>query len=215
MRYQSAYHYSGVRGVNCEPPQARSAWIIAPKHSRFRQITAIDVAKFILIVAGFLLFLVGVAHYFTARDVKGWEQREVTITRADVVRIPYKDGVPVFTANIEYSYIENGLVITGNQLSLSKMRFKSPGKVKKEIAAYSVGRTVLAHVSPNRSGKAFLNIIPKKYLYSLIAPGLLLMVISLMISQIQLLKKMRSDRKAWRFGEFEAPVLQPAMVMAR
>ncbi|WP_319412243.1 DUF3592 domain-containing protein [uncultured Cohaesibacter sp.] len=209
MRYQSAYRYPGADHIDRERFKDKASAGGDLKARKSQPVKLIDVVKFALMLVGLALFIVGIAHYFTAQDIKSWHQKEVTITRADVVRLPVADGSPVFTAQVEYEFVHNGELISGNKLSLTKIRSKSPGVVKKEIAAYWEGRTVLAHVNPQQSDENFLKSNPLAYIFWLIAPGLVLMFASLLISQIQYRRRMKLQRKAWRFGEFNALVPQP------
>ena len=209
MRYQPAYRYPGLNSSNFAGFNNRSSYSKKAESKKTAPIRSFDILKFLLLIVGFAILLVGIAHFFTAREVKSWDQREVTITRSDVVRLPLADRSPVFTAKIEYQYFEDGKLITGHELTLGKIRSKSPGEVKKKIAAYSIGRTVLAHVNPANADKAFLKSNPLSYVYGLIAPGLVMMLISLMISQVQHMRALETRRKDWRFGEFNALIPQP------
>ncbi|WP_119306074.1 DUF3592 domain-containing protein [Cohaesibacter haloalkalitolerans] len=210
MRYQSAYHYPGSKGIHHATPRDRKAHAVNSRQRSAGRIESFDIIRFSLIMIGLMLFIVGLAHFSSAHTIKGWDQREVTITRADVVRMPYKDRAPVFTAKIEYQFVDNGKLMTGHQLSLMQIRSKSPGQVKRQIAAYSIGRTVLAHVNPQDRTESFLKTNPLTYVYALIAPGLVLMFISLMMAQIQYWRTMKTQRRNWRFGEFNGLVPQPA-----
>jgi hypothetical protein len=210
MRYQSAYHYPGSKGIHHATSRDRKTRAVSSRQSSVGRVGSFDIIRFFLIMTGLLLFIVGLAHFSSAHTIKGWDQREVTITRADVVRMPYKDGVPVFTAKIEYQFVENGKLMTGHQLSFTQIRSKSPGQVKRQIAAYSIGRTVLAYVNPQDGTDAYLKTNPLTYVYALIAPGLVLMFIGLMMVQIQYWRTMKTQRRDWRFGEFNGLMPQPA-----
>ena len=174
------------------------------------QRNSVRLARFLLLVVGLLMLVVGAAHFFTAQTAQNWDQVSATITRSDVVRMKYEDGVPVFTAKIEYQYSKDGRLFTGSRLAVQPIRSQSPGEVKRQIAAYSVGRTVLAHVNPERADKAYLHTNPMAYLYALIIPGLVLLALSLAIGQVQYMHALRQQRKAWRFGEFKGPVARAA-----
>ncbi|WP_180966915.1 DUF3592 domain-containing protein [Cohaesibacter celericrescens] len=206
MRYQPAYVYPGTQRLGRDPIETTTGWQFNRPRFHADQRKSVRLVRFMLVVLGLLLLIVGAAHFFTAHTAKGWEQVSATVTRADVVRMKYEDGTPVFTAKIEYQYTKNGQTFMGDRFSVQPIRSQSPGEVKRMISAYSVGRTVLAHVNPDRPEKTYLTANPESYLYSLIIPGLIMLALSLAIGQAIYMHAERKQRKAWRFGEFNGPV---------
>ncbi|WP_319533338.1 DUF3592 domain-containing protein [uncultured Cohaesibacter sp.] len=205
MRYQPAYIYPGSQKVNRIPVEEPASWQFPSFKFHAHQHSSVRLARFLMIVVGMLLLIVGMAHYFTAYTAKSWDQVSATVTRAEVVRTKMDGGAPVFSAKIEYQYVKDGQTFTGTRVSLRPIRSQSPGEVKRMIAGYEVGRTILAHVNQHKPQKAYLNTHPDLYLYALILPGLLLMALSLAIGQAIYMHKVQQHRKAWRFGEFQAP----------
>ncbi|WP_316858419.1 DUF3592 domain-containing protein [uncultured Cohaesibacter sp.] len=212
MRYQAAYHYPGSRNFHRSTVEKRREFKLRIPSLVGRRPSLIALTKFSLVIAGLFFLLVGMAHFFTAKEAKSWQQLPVTITKAKVVRSGQTDGSPIFMAEIEYQYSQNGKIMKGDRLSLRPIRSKSPGAVKRQIAAYKVGRTVLAHINPAKPAKAYLHTFPETYLYGLIVPGLALLAMGLAIGQIQRFRKMNDEREAWRFGEFRGRVLKPVPV---
>ena len=203
MRYQPAYVYPGTQRVDRNPTETKNRLSVQFPRFHADQRNSVILLRFLIIVLGLLLIIVGAAHFFTAQNAKGWGQVSATITRSDVVRMKYEDGAPVFTAKIEYQYVKDGQLFTANRMAVRPIRSQSPGEVKRTISAYSVGRTVLAHVNPDRPERAFLTTNPEIYVYGFIVPGLLLVVLSLAIGQAISMHSEREQRKLWRFGEFK------------
>lgn len=208
MRYQPAYVYSSARKFEPSVASQKSGWTLHFPRFASDQPRSTVLSRFFLIVVGLAMLVIGLAHFGTAFVAKKWEQTSVTITRAEVVRMPYEDGKPVFTAHIEYQYVQNGVQFKGDRISLHPIRSTSPGDVKREINTYAVGRVVLAHVNPDRPEKAYLTTNPNTYLYSLIIPGLVLIALGLAVGQFHYFKETRRQRKAWRFGEFKKPAMR-------
>ncbi|WP_172891444.1 DUF3592 domain-containing protein [Cohaesibacter sp. ES.047] len=205
MRYQPAYIYPGSQKVNRNPVEISTSWQFPSLKFDVSQHSFVRLARFLMVVFGMLLLIVGMAHYFTAYTAKSWDQVSATVTRAEVVRTKKDSGAPVFSARIEYSYVKDGKTFTGTRVSLRPIRSLSPGEVKRSLAGYAVGRTILAHVNQDRPHKAYLKTHPERYLYGLILPGLLLLALSLAIGQAIYMHTLRQRRKAWRFGDFKAP----------
>ena len=203
MRYQPAYVYPGTQPVARKAMEQKPSWRFEkPRLLDNYEHGSVKLLRFLLIVFGVLLFIVGGAHYFTAQLAQSWEKVTVKITRADVVRLKYADSKPLFTAKLEYTYDIAGKTYTGTRLAVRPMRSQSPGEVKRHLAPYTPGRSVLAHVNPSKPAQAYLTTNPGLYLYSLIIPGLVMMAISLAIGQALYIHAVRQRRKAWRFGEF-------------
>ena len=205
MRYQPAYIYPGTKAIDRRPIEEPSRWQIQLPRLAVDQSKFIRLIRFILILAGFALLVVGVAHFSTAFTAQSWQQVSAVILKSDVVRMNYQDGTPTFTAQIEYQYVMDGTLYTGQRMSVRPIRSQSPGQVKHMIAAYSEGRSILAYVNPERPDKAYLKTNPDTYLYALIIPGLIMVLLSFAIGHAVYSHAERKQRKAWRYGEFKAP----------
>ncbi|TLP47107.1 MULTISPECIES: DUF3592 domain-containing protein [Cohaesibacter] len=203
MRYQPAYIYPGTKGIERQPIKEPARWRLQRPQLSVDQRGSVRLLRFFLVVVGFALFVVGLAHFSTAFTAQNWKQVTAVVMKSDVVRMTYEDGTPVFTADIQYQYLYDGTLYTGQRLSVRPIRSHSPGEVKHQIAAYSVGRTVLAHVNPDRPEKAFLKTNPDSYLYALVIPGLLMILLSVAIGQVIYMHALRKQREAWRYGEFK------------
>nr|WP_321442724.1 DUF3592 domain-containing protein [uncultured Cohaesibacter sp.] len=203
MRYQPAYVYPGTKGIERQPIREPNRWKLQRPRLTLDQRRSVRLLRFMLVVVGFALFLVGLAHFSTAFTAQSWKQVTAVIMKSDVVRMNYEDGTPVFTAEIQYQYMYDGTLYTGQSMSVRPIRSHSPGEVKHQIAAYSVGRSVLAHVNPDRPEKVFLKTDPDSYLYTLVIPGLLMILLSFAIGQVIYMNAVRKQREAWRYGEFK------------
>lgn len=210
MRYQPAYIYPGTKRVETQRCDVERRWQFQRPSFRKDQRTSVRLLRFFLIVIGLALFVVGLAHFATAYSAKEWDKVTALVTKSEVVRMDYDDGAPVFTAKVEYQYTHQGVVHVGERISLRPIRSQSPGEVKHLLAAYSVGRTIVAHVDPSNSDKAYLKTNPDSYLYALILPGLLMVLLSFAIGQALYAHAERKQRKAWRYGEFKGPMAAAA-----
>ena len=200
MRHQPAYISCGTRPVHQLKAQGGRAPESPSPQSQTTEGRSVRLLRFLMIVSGFVLLLIGFAHLGTARTAEGWSQVSATITKAQVVRMAYSDGIPVFTADIEYTYVADGQRFTGTQLGLQSIRSQSPGAVKRMIAPYKVGRMVLAHVNPTRPTETYLSVNSVRYLRDFILPGLLLIGLSLILGKALSLSAERQRRRALRFG---------------
>lgn len=210
MRYQPAYIYPGTKGVQRPPLEEPNRWRLQRPRLNVDQRKSVRLLRFFLVVAGMALFIVGLAHFSTAFTAQSWKQVTAVIMKSDVVRMKYEGGTPVFTAEVQYQYMYEGTLYTAQRMSVRPIRSQSPGEVKHMISAYSVGRTVLAHVNPERPEKAYLKTNPDSYLYALVIPGLLMILLSFAIGHAIYMHAERQQRKAWRYGEYRGPVTSAA-----
>lgn len=211
MRYQPAYNYPGTGQITRQPVEEAPRWQLQmPRLDSVEQGFLVRALRMLTITLGFLLLIVGGAHFYSATDAQSWGQQSVTITRADVVRMKYDNAKPIFTARVEYQYQSGGEIITGTRLAVRPIRSSNPAEVKSHLAGLTVGRTVLAHVNPDQPARAFLTTNPDLYLNYLIIPGLLLIAISLIIGQVAHMHGERQRRKDWRFGDYKTGGFAPA-----
>lgn len=212
MRYQPAYNYPGTGKIVRQPvPEAPRWQVQMPSLDSTDQGVVIKALRILTITFGFLLLIVGGAHFYTAHDAQSWGQQSVTITRADVVRMKYDDAQPIFTARVEYQYEQGGVIITGTRLAVRPITSANPAEVKRHLAGLTVGRSVLAHVNPGEPARAFLTANPDLYLNYLILPGVLLIAISLAIGQAAYIHAERQRRREWRFGDYQTGGFAPAI----
>lgn len=211
MRYQPAYNYPGTGKIIRQPVEEAPRWQFQmPRFDSVDQGLVVKALRLLTITFGFLLLIVGGAHFYTAFDAQGWGQQSVTITRADVVRMKYDNAKPIFTARVEYQYQSGGEIITGTRLAVRPIRSSNPAEVKSHLSGLTIGRTVLAHVNPDQPTRAFLMTNPDLYLNYLVLPGLLLIAISLAIGQASYLHAERQRRRDWRFGDYKTGGFAPA-----
>ena len=210
MRYQPAYIYPGTKGIEHQPTDEPNRWRMHRPRLNVDQRKSVRSLRFCLVVVGMALFIVGLAHFSTAFTAQSWKQVTAVIMKSDVVRMKYEGGTPVFAAEIQYQYTYEGTLYTGQRMAVRPVRSHSPGEVKHMIAAYTVGRSVLAHVNPDRPDKAYLQTNPDTYLYMLVIPGLLMVLLNVAIGQAIYMHAERKQRKAWRYGAYNGPVSSAA-----
>ena len=215
MRYQQAYTYPGTQLVDRDMSEGNRGWQFTLPGFRRDRYNVIGLLRFALIITGMIALIVGMAHFFTAYSAQGWEKASAVVTRSDVVRMNYDDGVPVFTAKVEYLYVNDGQFRSGSSISLHPIRSHSPGEVKRMISPYKVGRSVSVLIHPDRADRAYLTTDPASYLYNLIIPGASLLLLSFLIGQALHLRAASEQRKVWRFGEFKTPDFGASEAMAK
>ena len=214
MRYQRAYCYNGkdLRPQESQP-EAQSWQGLQPAQFQITATPIVRAIRYLSLIAAILVFIVGIAHYFTATWATTWQQVSVEVTRAEVARIKHGDAVPLFTADLSYTYSVNGETFTGTRLSVAPTRSTSPGEVKRMLAPFSEGRTVLAFVNPNRPEQVYLTTNPHYYMMNFILPALIVLALNWLFGQVQHVRDERRRRRAWRFGELRAaPVYAGAAI---
>ncbi|MCT4655588.1 MAG: DUF3592 domain-containing protein [Cohaesibacter sp.] len=212
MRYQKAYAYNGKNFRPQEADQQVERWQgLQPIHFQVTATPFVRSVRFLAVIASLLVFIVGIAHYFTATLATTWKQVTVEITRAEVARLKYDNSVPLFTTNLAYSYTIDGQLYEGTRLSVAPTRSRSPGEIKKLLASFWQGRQVLAYVNPQKPGQAYLTTNPDYYLMNFILPALIVLTINWLIGQLQVVREERRRRKNWRFGELQ-PAYRPAVI---
>lgn len=206
MRYQPAYSYPGARHIPQKNTDTKKPWKFQPAQTKNSESNpALRMLRFLLMVVGSLVLIIGGAHYFTAERAQHWEKVTAEIVSAEVVRLKYDDSRPLFTAKVLYKYVVDGVEYTGSRLSVSPPRSHSPGVVKQMLAPYSSGRTVIAQVNSNKPEQVFLTTDPDYYLMYMVAPALLLIALSLAIGQAQYVHAERKRREKWKFGDWKVP----------
>ena len=203
MRYQPAYNYPGTRKIAQQPVQEAPRWRFQkPQLDMEEQSKLVKAVRFVLMMVGCILLVLGAGHFYTADQAQGWQKQSVTITRADVVRTQVDNAKPIFTALVEYQYQINGVTHTSSRLAVRPIRSTNPAEVKRHLAPYKVGRNVVAMVDPGHMAGSFLTTSPSYYLSYLVLPGLLLVTLSLAIGQTLSLLALRRRREQWRFGDY-------------
>lgn len=118
------------------------------------------VVGIIFIIIGVAILISGLLGYRKAKASANWPEVQGKIEASEVKLIPPnwwdQVKVSVYSPQITYSYVVNGIEYHSNQISIARLDTAIKDGAQKMVEKYPVGSSVAVRYDPQKPGFAFL-----------------------------------------------------------